>query len=605
MYEQRRLARREAVVQRRRAVDRISNLRLLTAAVAVALGLAAWRDLVGAEWLGVPLLGFVGLVIAHERAHRAVRHATRAVRHYRAGQRRIDDEWAGRGHGGEELAPADHPYAADLDLFGTGSLFELLCTATTGIGRHALAGWLLAPASPAELRRRQAALDELRERLDLREALALSGDEIDGALDPAELVAWGRAPAAIEPARARRWRVLAFVVPALSLVATAGWAVGAWGMEPLAATLLVTWGVGRVTGRVVQRVHLSSERSARQLEVLARVLECLERERFADPTLARLQAMLVGEEGSASRAIRGLAVRLGWAEAARGQLFAPIAFALLWSLHFALSLEAWRRRHGPAIEGWLAALGELEALACLSAYAFEHPDDPFPTVEEGEPVLEGEALGHPLLPRASCVRNPIALDVRVPARIVSGSNMSGKSTYLRTVGINVVLALAGAPVRAERLRLSALRIGATLRVQDSLRGGASRFFAEITRLRTIVAAADEGPGVLFLIDEILHGTNSHDRRIGGHAIVLGLLERGALGLVTTHDLALAAGNEDPRVANVHFRDELSEGTLRFDYRLHQGVVRTSNALALMEAVGLPVPAREPAGPPEPLDPERP
>jgi DNA mismatch repair ATPase MutS len=294
--------------------------------------------------------------------------------------------------------------------------------------------------------------------------------------------------------------------------------------------------------------------------------------------------------GSASTSIRRLARLLGWAEAARSQIFAPLAFVLLWSLHFALALERWRRRHGPAIAGWLAALGELEALCALSAYAFEHPDDPFPElVSAADPVLEGEDLGHPLLPAATCVRNPVALGGTIRARIVSGSNMSGKSTYLRTVGVNVVLALAGAPVRARRLRLSALRIGATLRVQDSLQQGTSRFFAELQRLRQVVALADEGPGVLFLFDEILHGTNSHDRRIGGHAIVEGLLDRGALGLVTTHDLALAAGADDPRVENVHFVDELQGGALRFDHRLHPGVVRTSNALALMEAVGLPVP----------------
>lgn len=562
------------------------------------LALGVWRDLLGGAWLGMPVVVFVALVIWHERAHRALEHARRAVRHYREGQRRIDDEWAGRGRTGEAWVPEGHLFAADLDLFGTGSLFELLCTARTAIGARTLARWLLEPAPLSVVRGRQAAVRELTDRLDLREALALSGHEIDEAVEPQELARWGAAPPVIEPATARRWGALAFAVPVLTTVATVGWALGAWGGEPVAGMLLATWAVGRMTGAAVQRVHLSSERSAQQLEVLARVLGCLERERFEDPMLVELRATLVAGEGSASRRIRTLANRLAWAEAARSQVFAPIAFLLLWSLHFALALERWRQRHGPAIEGWLAAVGELEALTSLSAYAFEHPDDPFPSLDEGEPVLEGEALGHPLLPATECVRNPVSLDGALPARIVSGSNMSGKSTYLRTVGINVVLALAGAPVRARRLRLSALRIGATLRVQDSLRGGASRFFAEITRLRRIVAAADEGPGVLFLVDEILHGTNSHDRRTGGHAILEGLLDRGALGLVTTHDLALAAGTEDPRVANVHFRDELRDGELRFDYRLHEGVVRTSNALALMEAVGLPVPAATSSAEPE-------
>jgi MutS domain V len=596
-YQARGRARAQRVEHQQRRVDRISQWRVATAGVAAALGLGAWQDALPGALLGVPLVVFVALVIAHERAHRALARAVRAVQHYQAGVRRIDDAWAGHGQTGEELMPSEHPYAGDLDLFGRGSLFELLCTAHTAPGRRTLAQWLLHPAPLVVVERRQRAVEVLRERLDLREALALASGELDAGIDASALVRWGSASPAVDPARARRWRALAWAVPIATATAAATWWWGPPGWASAASTafaglVLTTWIVGRVTGRFVQRAQLGAERSAQQLEVLASVLACLERERFDDPTLAELRAALVADERSASRSTRRLAHLLGWAEAARSQIFAPLAFLLLWSLHFALLLERWRQRHGPAIAGWLAALGELEALLALSAYAFEHPDDPFPTLEpsaEGTPVLVGEGLGHPLLPVAACVRNPVMLDARVPARIVSGSNMSGKSTYLRTVGVNVVLALAGAPVRAERLRLSDLRIGATLRVQDSLQQGASRFFAEITRLRQVVALADEGPGVLFLLDEILHGTNSHDRRIGGHAIVEGLLDRGALGLVTTHDLALAAGAEDPRVVNVHFVDELQGGTLRFDYRLHPGVVRTSNALALMEAVGLPVP----------------
>jgi len=557
--------------------------------MAGGLGVVVWSTASSGAWLLVPLLVFLVLVVLHERAHRALLAAGRAARHYRSGLRRIEDQWMGRGEAGEALVSADHPYAADLDLFGHGSLFQLLCTARTQSGRQTLAEWLLRPAPLHVVRTRQAAVADLREHLDLREALELAGDEIDVGLDPGELVTWGQASAALDPKRARRWMALGFALPVLTSIAIAAWVSGWLGGELVALSLALTWLMGRVSGGFVQRAQVAAERSARQLEVLARVLVCLEREHFDDATLVRLQAQLATGERSASGRIRALARLLGWAEAAKGQIFAPVAFVLLWSLHFALALERWRACHGPEIERWLAALGELEALAALSAYAFEHPDDPFPSLVEGPPTLEGEGLGHPLLPREGCIRNPISLDATVPARIVSGSNMSGKSTYLRTVGINVVLALAGAPVRATRLRLSALRIGATLRVQDSLQGGASRFFAEITRLRTVVAAAEEGPGVLFLLDEILHGTNSHDRRIGGHAVVQGLLDRGALGLVTTHDLALAAGNEDPRIANVHFCDELREGQLHFDYRLHPGVVQTSNALALMEAVGLPVP----------------
>jgi DNA mismatch repair ATPase MutS len=274
----------------------------------------------------------------------------------------------------------------------------------------------------------------------------------------------------------------------------------------------------------------------------------------------------------------------------RNFFFAPFAALLFWTTQIALAVESFRRTCGPRIADWLAAVGEIEALCSLAGQAFEHPDDPFPELLDAGAVFDGEGLGHPLLPLARCVRNDVRLDLDHPLLLVSGSNMSGKSTLLRTVGTNVVLALAGAPVRARRLRLSPLTLGASIRVQDSLEAGVSRFYAEITRIRQIMDLAREAPPLLFLLDEVLHGTNSGDRRTGAEAIVRGLLSRGALGLVTTHDLAIAAMAEGlgPRARNVHFEDHLEDGRIAFDYRMHEGVVRKSNALALMRAVGLDV-----------------
>jgi DNA mismatch repair ATPase MutS len=241
------------------------------------------------------------------------------------------------------------------------------------------------------------------------------------------------------------------------------------------------------------------------------------------------------------------------------------------------------------VGAWLDAVGEVEALCSLAAYAYEHPDDRFPEILESGTHFEGEAMGHPLLPVTRCVPNSVQLNRNLQVLIISGSNMSGKSTLLRTVGLNAVLAFAGAPVRAKRMRLSILAIGATIRVQDSLQGGTSRFYAEIQRLRDIMELTKQMPA-LFLLDEILHGTNSHDRAVGAEAVIRGLIKRGAIGLVTTHDLALArlADALAPKAANFHFQDELQDGQMIFDYRLHPGVVEKSNALALMRAVGLEV-----------------
>jgi DNA mismatch repair ATPase MutS len=268
----------------------------------------------------------------------------------------------------------------------------------------------------------------------------------------------------------------------------------------------------------------------------------------------------------------------------------PLAAPVLGQTQLALAVESWRRLHGPDLGGWLDAAGRAEALCSLATYAFENPADPFPEIIEPGPCMDGRALAHPLMPRGTCVPNDLTLGREPQLLVVSGSNMSGKSTFLRTVGVNAVLALAGAPVRAERLRLSPLAIGATLRVEDSLQRGQSRFYAEITRLRQILDLAKGPVPVLFLLDELLSGTNSEDRRAGAEAVLRRLADTGAIGLVTTHDLALTsvADGLGAAGANVHFDERLEGDRLAFDDTLCPGVVRQRKPLALMRAVGINV-----------------
>jgi DNA mismatch repair ATPase MutS len=327
----------------------------------------------------------------------------------------------------------------------------------------------------------------------------------------------------------------------------------------------------------------------KDLQTLSLLLARLEREQWKTEKLAKLRAALDTDGLPPSEAIGRLVTRIEWLNSRLNVFFAMFAPLMLWATQFAFAIEHWRAIHGGAISRWLDAVGELEALCSLSAYAYEHPGDPFPQIVESGVFFDGEELRHPLLPSAQCVPNSVKLDAERQVLIISGSNMSGKSTLLRTVGVNTVLALAGAPVRAKNLQLSVLAIGATIRVMDSLQQGTSRFYAEIQRLRDIMGLAKQSTA-LFLLDEILHGTNSHDRAVGAEAVIRGLLARGAIGLVTTHDLALTrlADALSPRAANFHFQDHLENGRMVFDYRLQTGVVEKSNALELMRAVGLEV-----------------
>jgi DNA mismatch repair ATPase MutS len=340
----------------------------------------------------------------------------------------------------------------------------------------------------------------------------------------------------------------------------------------------------------VASVYGGVDRPGRDLAVLSLVVALFEREEFGSPRLRALVDKLKHGEEPASQQIARLARLVDWANAQRNQFFAPIGWLVLWPVHFAYAIERWRARSGADVARWIEVIGELEALAALAGYAYERPDEPFPEIVDKSPRVEAEALGHPLIAREKCVRNDVALGGELRLFVVSGSNMSGKSTMLRTVGINVVLALAGAPVRAKKMIVSPLQVGATLRIQDSLAEGASRFYAEITRLKQLVDLSRAAPPLLFLLDEILAGTNSHDRRIGAEAVVRGLLDHGAIGLVTTHDLALAevADALGARARNVHFEDRMVDGKLEFDYRMRDGVVQHSNAIALMRAVGLEI-----------------
>jgi MutS domain V len=453
------------------------------------------------------------------------------------------------------------------------------------MGEDTLAAWLLAPSDVAAVRARQAAVQVLTPRLDLREDLAILGEDVSATVRSDALTSL---TAGDRPAPTARLRLGAAAVSMVTVAVVVAWAIG-WAPLLLAlAALAVQSAVGWCMRKHVQAADSAVAGHGPDLELLAAVLQRFERETAGSPLLGQLQGDLVTAGKRPSQAIRRLRVWVDLFDSRRNQFFAPIALASMWGVHCSLAIQAWRARHGTAVGVWLAAVGQLEALCSLAAFAWEHPVDVYPTLEESEARFEAEALGHPLIPEAHCVLNDVALNCSTRVLMVSGSNMSGKSTLLRAVGTNAILAQAGAPVRASRLRLSPLALGATLRIRDSLQEGTSRFYAELVRLRDIVRIAGGGVPLLFLLDEILHGTNSHDRRLGAAAIVRALVQRGAIGLVTTHDLALSEVVDDPEVhaANVHFEDRLQDGHMVFDYRMRPGVVRTSNALALMRTLGL-------------------
>jgi len=598
---------RRADIARRERRHRSLGYGRLTAVIAAVVVL--WLALAGhlsILWITFPIAVFALLVVIHDHLLRVLERRRRAQRFFERALARLDGKWAGTGEPGDRYLDPAHPYARDLDLFGPGSLFELLSTARTHIGEDTLARWLLAPADPATARARQEAVDELRPRVDLREDLAVVAEESRTAVDPVSLAAWGEAPGLLERGGLHAATRVFSALGALGASALAVYVLslmGAFRLSLAVSILLrdVFLAALAVNATFLYRVHkrieavvTAAEEAAHELRLLSEVLLRLERESFQSPLLAALRASLDTEGARPSRRI-GRLNRLMELLDSRDHVLLRVAEPfVLWTTHLAFAVEAWRSHSGPVVRRWLTATGEMEALCSLASHAFEHPADPFPQFSEEGALLEAEAIGHPLIEESRVVRNSVRIGGAAPAGprvlVVSGSNMSGKSTLLRTLGVNAVLAQAGAPVRARRLRMSSLAVGASIRVTDSLQGGVSGFYAEILRLRQILDATARPLPVLFLIDEFLHGTNSHDRRIGAEALVRGLVERGAIGLITTHDLALAeiADTLGERVANVHFEDHLEDGRMVFDYAMRPGVVRKSNAIELMRSVGLEI-----------------
>jgi hypothetical protein len=566
----------------------VGNLRLATALAAVLLALAAfaWHFISG-WWLLVPLAVFIGLVIYHEQVVRRQQFAQRGIGYYERGLRRLDDRWPGTGSSGEQFDDPSHVYAEDLDLFGKGSLFELLSTARTAAGERTLAGWLLGPASTAEVRERQDAVAEMRSLVQMREDLALLGEDIRAGVHAELLAEWGAAPPVPFFPGAR---MAALALAIVSVGAFVGFMAHWFGLRAFVVAVILDVAAGVALRKGTAAVVAGVDTASHDLQILSLLLARLEQESFQSPYLQRLRACLAMEGLAASRRIARLQRWVEFLDSSDHLLVRIIGPALLWREQAAMGIEAWRRKTGPHVGRWITAIAELEALSSLASFSFEHPASAFPELVEDGPCFHALGLRHPLMSAKRCVPNDVELGGGQRLMIVSGSNMSGKSTLLRSVGLNAVLAWAGAPVAAQRLVLSPLAVAASIRVLDSLQDGKSRFYAEITRLRQIVELTQGNRPVLFLLDELLSGTNSHDRRIGAEALTLSLVERGAIGFITTHDLALTelTARLGPRAVNVHFEDHLDNGRISFDYKLKPGIVERSNSLELMRAVGLDV-----------------
>jgi hypothetical protein len=555
----------------------------------VGVGLALWTRSRGGDqpvsfyWALAGL--FVGSLIAQDWADRRRDQARLRVLHYERAMDRLAGLWKGFTQKGLRFDTPNHPYARDLDVIGSGSLFQVIDTTRTLRGESTLAAWLLAPSPLAAIEGRRASARALSQDLDARERLAIAGlDKEVSRIDEEPLLSWVDGPEIFTASP-----IIILAARILPVVTISTYLIAREGLLPFQ----LLWGllVGHLllaarTRKEVERIGSVAERTEAMLNRLLPVFEASLLMSTPTPHLKELVASLTG----AVEATRSLKRRVAVFQSRANLIVAVLSPLLLWDIHAAVLLRAWRTQYGARLRSWFEALGAVEALSAMGTYVFEHQEDAWPELSEGAPVFEAKGLGHPLLGADKCVRNDVKLQGRGTGLIVTGSNMSGKSTLLRAMGLNTVLALAGLPVRSVSMRVSVIQIATTMRVSDSLQEGASFFLAEVQRLKSVVDLAHGQLPVLFLLDEILAGTNTRERSLGARGVIAHLLDVGAFGVVSTHDLSLARLGDHfrERIEYAHFTDQVTGDQMTFDYLLKPGVVQTSNALRLMRAVGLNV-----------------
>ncbi len=592
-------ARRDAFATERDELTRrwnnVANLRLAAfALVVLAVGWGWWDRIWWPAMLAiVPFVAFVGLVVVHQRLGRQRQRTIILYQVNEEGLRRLARDWTNLPEPPLFQPDPRHPYAADLDLFGHASLIQLLDTVTTPMGQATLRQWLLSPAPPEAIFNRQAAAQELAPAVETREALALAGRLTAGKHeDPEPFLEWTAAEPWLRQRRGLVWIGLASVVLFWLLVAAnitglVGWPL--W-LVPLVINIVINQATGH---EVRERIAAPAERHD-AFRTYAGLLEVIGTATWNAPLLTALQQRLMAGGAPAYVLLRQLNRMTRFWVPADALFHWPLQAVSLWDLFLLDRLEDWQETVGQRARDWLAVIGEVEAITAFATLAHDHPSWTFPTIDPSADRFEARGLGHPLLPDDVRVVNDVTVGPPGTFLLVTGSNMSGKSTLLRAIGINAVLAGTGGPVCAATLRMPPVSLWTSVRVQDSLERGVSFFMAELQRLKQIVdaarAAGPDTPRLLYLLDEILQGTNTAERQIAARRITRFLVDQGALGAVSTHDLTLAEGPELSSVAiPVHLQDTLSEDgagpAMWFDYKLRSGLATSTNALRLMDLVG--------------------
>ncbi len=572
---------------------RLSNLRLAMVLIFLSTGfvLAFQRENLFL-WSGFVLsfMGFLTFVLRHEGLKQREQYVREYKELYKKQRMRKEGRWREFEERGTEFIDADHRFSYDLDLFGQNSVFQWIDDTTSRLGKEKLCQLLIHPLENKEaVTRRQGLLEELGNKdLWVRRFLVEGRVGRKKHRDFQEVIQWGSTrnpvfskPTVIFAVKALPWITLLMALAGIFTEFTLGPVVLLLGLHGLLFALGFLKR-GRVLG-MVKDYQLELNQYIRQLRTF-------EKPRFDSEELQTLQRALKGNgEKSGTEQLKALEKLANRTLNKQNLLFVPVNILTLWDYRCLVDLEKWKRESGEALQQWIDILGDVEALVSLSNIHRDHRDWALPKVATEPSVYRGKSLAHPLISR-SAVSNDLELNPENPILLITGSNMSGKSTYLRTAGINLLFLSLGTKVCAEEMSASLMKIHTCMRISDNIEKNISSFYGEILRIKEIVEETKTGAPVFFLLDEIFKGTNSTDRHLGAKILIQQLYETGGVGLVSTHDLELTELEDNPKVGvkNYHFQETYRGGEIHFDYKLRPGASRTTNALYLMKMAGVEV-----------------
>lgn len=560
---------------------------------AVALMIAAFYFLLPLGWLYVTLsvvvlaIVFTRLLFTDLRNKASIENTRHLVTVNEDELKALAHDYYHFADGLEHL-PKEHLYANDLDIFGRASLFQYINRTGSEMGSRVMADWLLHSADTNKLQQRQAAVKELSTATEWRQQLqAFAREKKVQNATKKRLEEWfGEAD---QFSSRKFWSLLSFILPAIILSIVALNIAGIVPYQIRNMALLVFGIIAWFFYKKAAPVHVHLSKMFDELEVLADSIELIEKKAFKSELLMQMQSQFLEKNHTASKGLKELKTILERLDLRYNPVvFVPLAILLQWDLQQVLKLEQWKKKHHENALRWFDTLAQFEALSSLATLSFNNPQWCFPEIKQPHFFIEGKQVGHPLINAVKRVNNDIYINSSGEIMLVTGSNMAGKSTYLRSIGINVVLAMAGAPVCAEYFCLSPVEIVSSMRIADNLEESTSTFYAELKKLKTVIDLVNDGAHVFILLDEILRGTNSLDRHTGSEALLKQLIKKQAAGIIATHDVELAQLKETypANILNFHFDAQVSNDELYFDYKLKMGVCESLNASILMKKIGI-------------------